>query len=49
MEPTKEEYNNMYKKIEGRMRFKNEKYTKEIIDQLIHEHFSTFLNPFPEQ
>ena len=49
MKPTTEEYNKMYKKIEGRMRFKNEEYTKETIDQLVDEHFSIFLNEAEQQ
>jgi hypothetical protein len=49
MEPTKEEYNHMYQKIEEHMRFKNKEYTKETIDQLVDKHFSIFLNEAEQQ
>jgi hypothetical protein len=49
MKPTKEEYDYMYKKMEEHMHFKNEKYTKELIDQLVDEHFSIFLNKAEQQ
>jgi hypothetical protein len=49
MEPTKEEYNHMSQKIEKRMRFKKENYTKETIDQLVDKHFSIFLNKAEQQ
>ena len=49
MKPTKEEYNHMSQKIEERMRFKKENYTKESIEQLVDKHFSIFLNEAEQQ
>jgi hypothetical protein len=49
MEPTQEEYNDMYQNIEKRMRFKNEQYTREMIELLVDKHFSIFLNKAEQQ
>jgi hypothetical protein len=49
MEPTKEEYNKIYKRTLDRFRNRNEVYTDESIEQIVNKHFSNFLNKSEQQ